>query len=58
MDVKLIPGIMLNLGWEQALQGVFIGLLLSLVYLCIHRDKKVCPLLPGWFLGAIFLEMI
>lgn len=59
-DVRLIPAMMLVLGWEPALVGVLLGFLLVAVwYLFRGKEKQEIPLVPwmtaGWLMVQVWL---
>ena len=58
-DVKLIPGMMLVQGWDVALEGIFLGcLLVVLFYLCRGKRKQEIPLVPWMTVGCFVTESV
>ena len=58
-DVRLIPGMMLMQGWEAALTGIFLGLLVATgYYLVIVRKKREIPLVPWMAAGCFLVEVL
>ncbi len=58
-DVRLIPGMMLMQGWDVALGGVFVGLLLAAIHYALsYRKRKELPLVPWMTGGCMAIELL
>ena len=57
-DVRMIPSMMLVQGWETALLGVFLGLLVALLKTIIRKEqKKELPLIPWISIGSMICQL-
>ena len=58
-DVRLIPAMMLVQGWDVALTGVFVGLLLATgKYIICKRANREIPLVPWMSAGCFLVQII